>query len=103
MENIFKLVDQLIEKNDFIRAIDELTKFYLENQDKTQVLIKRGDIYYKLQKYTQALNDYNKALKNDLNNKELKAKVEIISNIIKFQGSDIYAATNLNNDPWLDD
>ncbi|MFO7828081.1 MAG: tetratricopeptide repeat protein [Bacteroidales bacterium] len=103
MENIFKLVDQLIEKKDFNRAIDELTKFYLENPGNTQILIKRGDIYYKLQNYTQALNDYNKALKNGINNKELKAKVEMISNIIKFQGSDIYGATNLNNDPWLDD
>lgn len=103
MEKIFKLVDQLIEKHEFNRAIRELSNLYVENPGNMQILVKRGDLFYKLQKYTQALNDYNKALKNSPNNEELNAKIEMISNIIKFQGSDIYASTNLNNDPWLDE
>ncbi len=104
MKNLFKLVDKLVEENDYLKAIEELNNLYKLHPKNAEILVKRGDLYYKLQNYSGALNDYNKALKlKGKKSKDIEAKIEIITNIIKYQGSDIYAATNLNNDPWLDE
>ncbi|MFP4025220.1 MAG: tetratricopeptide repeat protein [Thiohalospira sp.] len=104
MENLFKLVEKLVKEDDYLRAIDELNNLYKLYPGNAEILIKRGDLNYKLQNYSSALNDYNKALKiKGKKTKDIEAKIEIITNIIKYRGSDIYAATNLNNDPWLDD
>jgi len=104
MNNYFKRVDQLIEKNKFDEALGQLNKFNKQHPEDVDILIKRGDLLYKLQKYTDALNDFNRAVNRGVENtEELKAKIEMITNIIKYKGSDIYAATNLHNDPWLDE
>jgi len=104
MENLFTLVDQFIEKNKYTEAIEQLNKLQKQYPKNGEIFVKRADLFYKLQKYTDALNDYNQSLKYDpKHSDEVKAKIEIITNIIKYQGSDIYAATNLHNDPWLDE
>jgi len=104
MENLFKLVDQFIEENKYTEAIEQLNKLHNQYPKKGEIFVKRADLFYKLQKYTDALNDYNQSLTlGDKHSEDVKAKIEIITNIIKYQGSDIYAATNLHNDPWLDE
>ncbi|MDY6801404.1 MAG: tetratricopeptide repeat protein [Bacteroidota bacterium] len=104
MENIFKLVNQFIEENKYTEAIEQLNKLHKQYPANGEIIVKRADLFYKLQKYTDALNDYNQSLKYaNKHSDEVKAKIEIITNIIKYQGSDIYAATNLHNDPWLDE
>lgn len=55
-----------------------------------------------MEKFGDALNDYNKVLKRDKENKIVKSKAEMTLNILKFQNLDIFESTNLNLDPWLD-
>ncbi len=55
-----------------------------------------------MQKYSDALNDYNKVLKTESDNKLILSKVEMIRGILRFEAVDIFSSTNLNNDPWLD-
>jgi hypothetical protein len=56
-----------------------------------------------MEEHSKALNDYNKAFKIDPKDKIIGSKIEMIKDILKFQSLNIYEATNLNLDPWLDD
>ena len=104
MKNHFKQVDQLIKKQEYNEALEQLNKLNRQYPDNVEILLKRAGLLYKLQKYTDALNDYNQSVNKGVKNtEEVKAKIEIITNIIKYQGADIYASTNLHNDPWLDE
>ncbi|MEE4197127.1 MAG: hypothetical protein V2I54_05745 [Bacteroidales bacterium] len=104
MKNLFKLVDQLIGEEKYHEALEQMNKIRDHYPDNAEILVKRGDLWFKLQDYTNALNDYNRSLTYGVEaTDEVKAKIEIITDIIKYQGSDIYSATNLQNDPWLDE
>jgi tetratricopeptide (TPR) repeat protein len=103
-KNLFTLVNQFIEENKYAEAIEQLNKLQKQYPKNGEIFVKRADLFYKLQKYSDALNDYTQSLKYDIKQSDkVKAKIEMITNIIKYQGSDIYAATNLHNDPWLDE
>ena len=103
MDQIKNKIEQYIKNQEYTKAIEELTRQLNSNQQNADLYILRGDIYYLKQEYPKALNDYNKVLKLNANNKIISSKVEMIKEIIKFQNLDIYASTNLNKDPWLDD
>jgi hypothetical protein len=45
---------------------------------------------------------YNKILKIDKDNSTALSKSEMLKDILKYTSLDIFASTNLNNDPWLD-
>ena len=103
MDDIKTRIDKYIHDQEFTKAIEVLTDLINKNIETVNCLFWRGDVYFLKQEYSKALNDYNKVLKNDPENKSLKSKVEMIKDILKFQSLDIYSSTNLNLDPWLDD
>ena len=103
MDDIKTKIDKYIQDQEYTKVIEELTSLIDKDLKIVNWLILRGDIYNIKQEYSKALNDYNKVLKIDPNNKIISSKVEMIKDILKFQALDIYESTNLNKDPWLDD
>lgn len=103
MDDIKTKIDKYIQDQEYTKVIEELTSLIDKDLNIVNWLILRGDIYNIKQEYSKALNDYNKVLKIDPNNKIISSKVEMIKDILKFQALDIYESTNLNKDPWLDD
>lgn len=103
MDNIKVKIDKYIQDQEYTKAIDELTDYIERDIDTINCFILRGEVYYIKQEFAKALNDFNKVLKIDPENKSLNSKVEMIKDILKFQALDIYSSTNLNRDPWLDD
>jgi|GEM_PF-604965 len=93
---------KFIQNQEFSKAENLLNEEINKDSENVKWLTLRGDLFYKKQKFPEALNDYNKILKIDKNNKLIKSKVEMIKEILKFEAVDIFASTNLNNDPWLD-
>lgn len=102
MQEFKKEVSNYIQKNKFNEALDVVNQEISKDSKNIDLYIMRGDLYYRMQKFADALNDYNKVLKVDKTNKSISSKVELIKGILKFEALDIYASTNLNNDPWLD-
>lgn len=96
-------IDRYIQNQEYAKAIEVLTGLIDKDLNKVDWLILRGDIYNIKQEYSKSLNDYNKVLKIDQTNKIILSKVEMIKDILKFQALDIFASTNLNIDPWLDE
>lgn len=103
MDDIKQRIDKYIKNQEYTRAVEELTEQIANNKKNVDLYILRGDVYNIKQEYAKALNDYNKVLKLEPGNKIINSKVEMIKDILKFQALDIYASTNLNIDPWLDD
>ena len=82
--------------------IDELSKELKAHPNNADLLVKRADIYYKTNHLGKALNDLRKAIKTNPESKEIKTKIETIEQILRSKALDIYASTNLNNDPWFE-
>ena len=103
MDNIKTKIEKYIQNQEYAKAVEVLTSLIHKDLNKVDWLILRGNIYNIKQEYSKSLNDYNKVLKIDPKNKIISSKVEMIKDILKFQALDIFASTNLNIDPWLDD
>lgn len=103
MDDIKTKIDKYIQNQEYVKAIMELTILIDKDSDIVNSLILRGGVYNIKQEYSKALNDFNKVLKINPKNKIISSKVEMIKDILKFQGMSLYEATNLNMDPWLDD
>ena len=103
MEDLKNVVEKFIEDQKFDKAIDLLNKKIEEEPDQINWLEIRGNIYYTKQQFANALNDFNKILRIDKNNRLISSKVEMLKQILRFQNLDIYESTNLNLDPWLDE
>ncbi|MBI9053962.1 MAG: hypothetical protein JEY96_09110 [Bacteroidales bacterium] len=102
MVDLENKVKGYIQNKEFGKALDLLNEAVEKYSEDSRWLTIRGDLHYAEQKFSFALNDYNKALKADKDNKLIKSKVEMIKEILKFEALDIFESTNLNNDPWLD-
>ena len=102
MDDIKQIVNKYIKNQEYTKAIDVLTKEIGSNNELVDLYVMRGDVYNLKQEYAKALNDYIKAQKLNPADTTMKAKISMINDILKFQNIDIYASTNLNNDPWLD-
>ena len=99
MEDLELEIKQLFDNQEYDKALELVNKQIVKFPEQSVWLALRGDIYYVQQLFAKALNDYNKVLKFDVENKLIASKVEMISNILKFQNLDIYESTNLNIDP----
>ena len=102
MENLEEDINKYIRDKEYDKALNELGNMLKIYPDDAKWFIIRGDLYYSMQKYSDALNDYNKVLKIEQGNKLILSKVEMIREILRFEAVDIFSSTNLNNDPWLD-
>lgn len=103
MDNIKTKINKYIQDKEYRKAVEELSDLIDKNKDLLNCLILRAEVYNILEEHSKALNDYNKAFKIDSTNKIIGSKIEMIKDILKFKSLNIYEATNLNLDPWLDD
>ncbi len=59
-------------------------------------------LYQRLQKYGKAINVCNQVLEAEPGNQQVLRQKELLNEILKFTQLDIYASTNLWNDPWFE-
>jgi tetratricopeptide (TPR) repeat protein len=95
-------INKYLQNKEYTKAVEELSTLIDKRQNLLNFLIKRGEVYYIMEEHSKALNDYNKAFKINPKDKNIESKIEMIKDILKFKALDIYSATNLNLDPWLD-
>lgn len=97
-----KQLDDYISEGKLEEALSQIIKFEETTEINFQLLIRKAEIYYLLQKFSNALNLYKQILKIEPENKLVQSKIEMITTILKYQACDIFESTNLNADPWLD-
>jgi len=83
-------------------AISLLSKSLKNAREDIPLLHARAELYVKLQRLGEAVNDYRLILSYDKNDRIAAGQIEQLTTIMRFSGNDIYASPNTNLDPWLE-
>jgi Tfp pilus assembly protein PilF len=78
------------EKNEFIQSLEILNELILKDNSDIQSLNLRGRIYYKMQKWGNAMNDYATVLEIEPQNQEAKTGLEMARNILGYFTPDMF-------------
>jgi len=81
---------ELFEQHELGNALEVLNGLILKDSDNVQALNLRGRIYYKMQKWGDAMNDYSTVLEIDPHNQEAKAGWEMARNILGYFTPDMF-------------
>ncbi|MCW0484915.1 hypothetical protein [Gaoshiqia sediminis] len=74
----------------------------MRNDPNTMAIMLAAQNYLSRQEYGQAINCLLKILETDPENKEASVLLEQVREITEYQHRDIFSATNLDMDPWLE-
>jgi len=78
------------EKNEFAQSLEILNELILKDGSDIQSLNLRGRIYYKMQKWGNAMNDYATVLEIEPQNQEAKTGLEMARNILGYFTPDMF-------------
>lgn len=90
------------ENNTGLTEIEKLNKQIEEQPDNSELYYYRADLYFQQNILGKAINDYRKVLELEPEHKVAKGKVELLSTILRYNNTDIYASPNTDMDPWLE-
>ncbi len=85
-----------------LKVLALLNKAIETRPDDEELYFMRAELFYKLNRYGKAINDYLKVLELHPEHKEAAGKIDIIKTILRYNNTDIYASPNTNMDPWLE-
>ena len=80
----------LFEQNELDKAMQILNELILTNGSDIQALNLRGRIYYKSQKWGDAMNDYSSVIEIDSDNAEAKTGLAMARNILGYFTPDMF-------------
>jgi len=86
----FKEARQLFEQNELGKAKEMLDQLILENTTDIQLLLLRGRIFYKTQKWGDAMNDFNLVLDLEPENAEANSGLEMAKSILGYFTPDMF-------------
>ena len=89
-------------KDEISSLVEELSSLIIEFEQNTDLLHARAGLFIKQQSYGKAINDFRTILTIDNKDKLAAGHLEMLSTIMRFSGTDIYANPNTNLDPWLE-
>ncbi len=81
---------QLVEQNELIKALEMLDALILEDTSDFHPLLLRGRIYYKMQKWGDAMNDYSAVLEINPENQEAKSGIVMARSILGYFTPDMF-------------
>jgi cytochrome c-type biogenesis protein CcmH/NrfG len=90
MEKDFVEAGQLFEQNELGKAKEMLDQLILEDPVDIQFLLLRGRIFYKMQKWGDAMNDYNSVLDLEPENAEANSGLEMAKSILGYFTPDMF-------------
>jgi len=89
-------------EENILKAVKILNEAIKTRPEEEELYFIRAESFYKLNRYGDAINDYNKVVELNPNNKEAIGKIDLIHTILRYHNTDIYANPNTNMDPWLE-
>ena len=81
---------RLVEQNEPEKALAVLNKLIADDARDSQALLLRGRIYYKMQQWGNAMNDFVSVLELDPENQEAKSGLEMAKNILGYFTPDMF-------------
>jgi tetratricopeptide (TPR) repeat protein len=101
-EEFLKKIDEAKGASEMENIITEINQWLEKEPGDIALLEQRALLFEKLRQYGKAINDYNKILEADPGHKQAQTKKELLSTILRYSNTDIYASTNTNMDPWFE-
>ncbi len=101
IEEELNKIKQLISQNKRAEVVDKLKQLSSDTSN-YEDLIEIAHLFQQLGEYGEGINTCNKILKQNPDYKKAKALKDLLTELLKFTQLDIYAATNLWNDPWFE-
>lgn len=86
----FTEASRLFDQNELGMAKEMLDQLILENPTDIQSHLLRGRIFYKMQKWGEAMNDYNSVLEIEPKNAEANSGIEMARNILGYFTPDMF-------------
>lgn len=86
----FEKAKQLFEQNEISRSLEILNENISVDALDYQLFLLRGRIYYKMQKWGNAMNDYSTVLDLNPDNQEAKTGLELTRNILGYFNPDLF-------------
>lgn len=83
-------IRQLVLRNKSIEALEVLNSKLKESPADLNLLQLRGQLYYKMQKWGDAMNDFAAILEVDPENVEAQSKLEMARNILGYFTPDMF-------------
>ena len=96
------MASKVEDANEVEALLADLNKWLDKETGNIVLLGHRGALYEKLQQYSKAINDYKKILEKEAGHKQAITKIEMLSTILRYTNTDIYASPNTNLDPWME-
>jgi thioredoxin-like negative regulator of GroEL len=93
---------KVTEKQEVQKTTSLLSELIAVSPDDTELLYARANLYEKLQKWGEAINDYLQISSIDKDDQKAKTRTEMLRTILRYNNTDIYASPNTNYDPWLE-
>lgn len=81
---------QLFEQNELSKALEMLDVLISEDASDFHSLLLRGRIYYKMQKWGDAMNDYSSVLEIDPENQEAESGLAMAKSILGYFTPDMF-------------
>jgi tetratricopeptide (TPR) repeat protein len=81
---------RLFDLHELTQSVDVLDRLIGEDQANIPALLLRGKIFYKMQRWGDAMNDFAVVLDFDPNNKEAKTGLEMAKGILAYYTPDMF-------------
>lgn len=85
-----------------LEAVDKLSEMIESQPGNEELYFVRAELFYKLNRYGESMNDYRKVTELNPDNREAAGKIDLLRTILRYHNTDIYASTNTDMDPWLE-
>ncbi len=90
MEDKIVLAKESFEKNDLVHSLGLLNEVIKLDPHSVDAILLRGLIYYRMQKWGDAINDLSSVLEIDPHNSEAKLRLEMAKNILGYFTPDMF-------------
>ena len=99
---IIEEVDERLQNRQTEEALEIIQTYLQRFPDDKQMLFKQYEVLLSLNRLPHARNVLVKLVKRFPDDQQIRSRLTMITDIMRFEEKDIYSSTNLNNDPWLD-
>jgi tetratricopeptide (TPR) repeat protein len=101
-EKLLKQLQGIEGEENILKAVKMLDEAIKAQPGEEELYFMRAEFFYKLNRYGDAINNFNKVVEINPGNKEAAGKIDLIHTILRYHNTDIYANPNTNMDPWLE-
>ncbi len=101
-EKVLKTAREVRTEKETVAALEAITDLMDQLPGQEDIYFARAELFYKLNRYGEAINDYRRVLEINPENREAEGKIDILKTILRFHNTDIYANPNTDMDPWLE-